>query len=191
MRKVSEILLVSVFLFLFADCLSQEYNYARLSVLYGNNISFNFRSISDYKDGIRIDNGTLLGITMADSNNVAATLEGFSLRFRAFNSQASIEGTAGNLPLISIQLEATNSMGLPAPEAFYTGLQDLSTAWIDLVQYIQNPVSPPDFTNLNWANHQVNISYECGIGNGSLLGMRPDYYTVEIELQLIPIGPGF
>lgn len=174
-----------------SDGFSQEYNQARLSVLYGNSISFNFRSIKNYSDGIRLDNATLLGITMADSNNVAATLEGFTLRFRSFNSQANIEGSSGNLPLNTIQVEASNNMGLPAPNAFYTGLQDLSIAWIDLVQYIQNPVSPPDFNMLDWANHQLSLSYECGIANGSLLGSSSDYYTVEIELELIPIGPGF
>lgn len=170
----------------------QEFNYARLSVIYGGNLPFNFISIDDYKNGIRIDNGTVLGITLADSNQVGATLEGFTLRFRSFNAQANIEGDVYNLPLNAIQIEATNNIGLPpAAATIYTGLQDLAIAWVDLVQYTQNPVTPPDFNDLDWANHQINISYECGIGNGTLLGYPGDYYTVEIELELIPTGPGF
>ncbi len=184
-------------LFLFFFCLAflsnkgQEYNYARLSVLYGGDIPFNFKSINTFKNGIRINNGTVLGITLVDSNQVAATLEGFILRFRSFNAQANIESNSYNLPLNTIQVEATNNLGLPAPNSNYTGLQDLTTNWVNLIQYTQNPVSPPDFSNLNWTNHQINISYECGISNESLLGKPPDYYTVEIEFELIPTGPGF
>ncbi len=171
---------------------SCQFNSARLSVIYGGNLPFNFNSIDDYKNGIQINNGTILGITMVDNNVLGATLEGFTLRFRSFNAQANIEGDVFNLPLNSIQLEATNNIGLPpAATTIYTGLQDLTIAWIDLVQYTQNPVTPPDFNNLDWANHQINISYECGIANGTLLGYPGDYYTVEIELELIPTGPGF
>jgi hypothetical protein len=190
MSSLSKIIFFSFFLLSFNNAFSQEYNYARLSVLYGGNIPFNFKTIDNFKDGIRIDNGTILGVTMVDSNQVGATLEGFILRFRSFNAQASVEGSVYNLPLSTIQVEATNNLGLPAPNANYTGLQSLTTNWVNLVEYTQNPVSPPDFSNLDWANHQIKLSYECGVAT-SLLGEEADYYTVEIEIELIPTGLGF
>lgn len=189
-RKLFYIITV-LLCFIFYNGYSQDYNSARLTILYGGDIPFNFRSIDDYKNGIRISNGTVLGITLVDNNQPAATLEGFTLNFRSFNAQANIEGDNDNLNLNTIQVEATNNIGLPAPDANYTGLQDLTAGWVSLIDYTQNPVTPPDFNNLNWVNHQINISYECGKANGSLLGKPADYYTVEIEFEIIPTGPGF
>ena len=188
-RFVKIIFLISSLLS-FLTINAQEYNYARLSIIYGGDIPFNFKTIDDYQNGIRIDEGTIIGITLADSNQVGATLEGFTLRFRSFNSQANIEGSSNNLPLSTIQVEALNNIGLPAPDANYLGLQSLTTSWVNLVEYTQNPVTPPDFINLDWANHQIKLSYECGVAN-SLLGEPADYYSVEIEVELIPTGPGF
>jgi hypothetical protein len=34
--------------------------------------------------------------------------------------------------------------------------------------------------------HQIDLTYECGIANGSLLGQVADYYTVNVEIILIP-----
>lgn len=190
MKKPISILLLSFFVFIFFNGKAQEYNHARLSVIYGGDIPFNFKSIDNYKNGIRIDEGTIIGVTLADSNQAGAILEGFDLRFRSFNAQANIDGTNGSLPLSTIQVEASNNIGLPAPDANYKGLQFLSASWVNLVEYKQNPVSPPDFINLDWANHQIKISYECGVAN-SLLGVMSDYYSVEIEIELVPVGPGF
>ncbi len=185
-----KIVLLSILLSFSFKGNAQEYNYARLSIIYGGDIPFNFKTIDNYKNGIRIDEGTIIGITLVDSNQTGADLEGFDLRFRSFNAQANIEGTNGNLPLSTIQVEANNNLGLPAPYANYTGLQSLSTSWINLVEYTQNPVNPPDFNNLSWAIHQIKISYECGVAT-SLLGAESDYYSVEIEIELVPTGPGF
>ena len=176
--------------FLYSTLNAQEYNHARLSIIYGGSIPFNFKTIDNYQNGIRINEGTIIGISLADSNQVGATLEGFNLRFRSFNSQANIEGAVHNLPLSTIQVEAQNNLGLPAPNANYLGLQSLTSSWVNLVEYTQNPISPPDFINLNWANHQIKLSYECGVSS-SLLGEPSDYYSVEIEIELIPTGPGF
>ena len=68
---------------------SQEWNSARLTVLSGSSIPFNFNSIDKFKKGIEISNGTRLGITLADSSKVGHTLEGFVLNFRAFNNQGN------------------------------------------------------------------------------------------------------
>ena len=166
---------------------SQEFNYARLVVVYGNNIPFNFNSIQNFKDGIRIEDGTILGITMVDSVTNLPTVHGFDLQFRAFNSSGVIQGSGANsLPLNTIEVEATDFSGLGG--AIYSGLQPLTPGWIKLVQYT-DPASPP-FNDLNYSTHQIRISYECG-KTISLLGEVNDYYNVEIEFELIPTGPGF
>lgn len=168
---------------------AQEWNYARLSTLYGGNIPFNFNSIQKYTDGIEILEATILGITLADSGQVDHDLEGFDLYVRSFNGQGSISGTASNLSLDRIRVRAENYLGLGSGVSF--GYQDLSATSTLIFSYTNIP-----FSDLAWDTHQVAISYECGKpvsggGNGSLLGESPDYYTVEIEIELIPTGAGF
>ncbi len=126
---------------------------------------------------------------MADSSKVGHDLEGFVLNFRSFNGQANIRGDVSMLPLNRIRVRAENLLGLGS--GFSYGYKDLTTDWVTLFTYTN-----PSWTDLNWADHQLNISFECGKpvsegGNGSLLGEDPDYYNVEIEFEIVPTGPGF
>ncbi|MFZ4726371.1 MAG: hypothetical protein ACOYMD_13125 [Paludibacter sp.] len=168
---------------------SQEWNAARLTILYGSSIPFNFNTLDKIKNGIEINTGTHVGISLADSSKVGHTLEGFILNFRSFNSQTNIKGDVYTLPLNRIRIKAENIIGLES--GISTGYKSLTTDWIPLFSYTNL-----SFTNLDWANHQLNISYECGKpatsgGNGSLMGESADYYNVEIEFELVPTGPGF
>jgi hypothetical protein len=168
---------------------SQEWNSARLTVLYGSNIPFNFNTLDKIKNGIEINLGTKFGITLADSSKVGHTLQGFVLNFRSFNSQANIKGDVYSLPLNRIRVRAENSLGLGS--GFSYGYQDLTSDWVPLFTYTNT-----SWVNLDWANYQLNVSFECGKptsggGNGSLMGEEPDYYNVEIEFELVPTGPGF
>jgi len=168
---------------------AQEWNNARLTIIYGGSIPFNFNSIERYVNGIEIEEGTILGISLADSNQVGHDLEGFDLNFRSFNGELTIHGDANDLPLDRIRVRAENYLGLASGTS--TGYQDLSSAWTTLFSY-----TDVAFTDLTWDLHQLVISYECGKpvaagGNGSLLGAPPDYYRVEIEIELVPTGPGF
>ena len=171
---------------------SQEWNYARLALLYGGNIPFNFNSIKKYSEGIEILDGTLLGITLADSAQLGHDLTGFELNVRSFNGATEILGDVYNLDLDVIRIKAENFVGFGFD--FTTeGYQDLASGWTRLCSYLDpNPV----FTDLTWDTHQLSISYECGKpvaegGNGTLLGEAPDFYRVEVELELVPTGPGF
>jgi len=182
-------LLFSILLISFISVDAQEYNYARLSVLYGGNIPFNFNSMEKYRNGIEIADGTILGITLADSSVAGTTLEGFDLNVRSFNGAGSIKGSVYTLDLNRIRIKAEDYLGLFTGTSF--GYQDLSSVWNTLFSYTNL-----SFTDLNWNNHQLSISYDCGIplssgGNGSLLGEEADYYTVEIELEIVPTGIGF
>jgi len=168
---------------------SQEWNSARLTVLYGSSIPFNFNSLEKIKNGIEITTGSHFGISMADSSKVGHVLEGFVLNFRSFNNQANIKGDAYTLPLNRLRIKAENIIGLGSGSSY--GYKALTTDWVPLFSYTNLT-----WTNLTWANDQLNISFECGKpitagGNGSLLGEQPDYYNVEVEFELVPTGPGF
>jgi len=179
-------------LIILGESRAQEWNYARLTLIYGSHIPFNFNSIKKYAEGIEILDGTILGITLADSGQVGHDLTGFELNMRTFNGTTEIAGDVYSLDLEVIRVKAESYLGFGF--GFSTlGYQDLSSGWTRLCSYEDlNPI----FTNLTWDMYQLGISYECGKpvsegGNGSLLGEAPDYYSVEIELELIPTGPGF
>lgn len=183
------IVLTSVLVILSVSSYSQEWNYARLSILYGSNMPFNFNSIEKYRTGIEITEGTVLGITLVDSSQAGHTLEGFDLNIRTFNGATMIKGESSNLSLDKIQIKAENYLGLGG--GFSYGYTDLSSVWTTLFSY-----TDPAFTDLSWDLHQLSLSYRCGVpvsagGNGTLLGEEPDYYNVEIEIELVPTGPGF
>lgn len=179
-----------IILFVFINIsFSQEWNNARLVILYGGNITFNFNSLAKIKNGIELENMTHLGISLADSNQAGHTLEGFDLNFRSFNGATEISGDVYTLSLEHIRLRAENALGLGAGTSY--GYQDLDVGWTTLFSYTNNA-----FTDLTWNSHQIYLSYDCGIpesagGNGSLLGEPGDFYSVEIEIELIPTGPGF
>ena len=168
---------------------SQEWNAARLNVLYGSSLPLNFSSLGKIKKGIEVQTGTRFGISLADSSRIGHQLQGFTLYFRAFNNQANIKGDVYVLPLNRLRVKAENVIGLESGYSY--GYQDLSSDWVPLFSYTNT-----NWVDLNWANNQLNISYECGKpiadgGNGSLMGEDPDYYNIEIEFELVPTGPGF
>ena len=101
---------------------SQEWNSARIRVLYGSNIPFNFNSLDKIKNGIEIIGGTQIGISMADSSRVGHTLQGFILNFRSFNSQINLKGDVYSLPLNRIRVKAENAIGLGS--GFSSGYKD-------------------------------------------------------------------
>ncbi|MEZ5069774.1 MAG: hypothetical protein R2751_02100 [Bacteroidales bacterium] len=171
---------------------AQEWNQARLALIYGSNIPFNFNSIRRYTEGIEVLEGTILGITLADSNQVGHDLTGFDLNMRTFNGATEIIGDANSLDLDAIRVKAESYLGFGLGFTS-NGYQDLSAGWTTLCTYTD---PNPGFTDLTWDSYQVGISYECGKpvaagGNGSLLGEPPDFYRVEVELELVPTGPGF
>ena len=169
--------------------MSQEWNYARLNVLYGSTIPFNFSTMDKIKKGVEITPGTRFGISLADSAKVGHVLQGFVLNFRTFNNQNVIKGDSYSIPLNRIRVKAENVIGLESGISY--GYVDLSSNWVPLFSFTNLT-----WHNLTWTNAQLNISFECGKpttsgGNGNLLGEEPDYYNVEIEFELVPTGLGF
>lgn len=155
-------------------------NTARITTLIGSHIEFNFNAIDKYRNGIRITNGTTLGISLEDLTG--GTLIGWHIDMQSFLSQPTIDGGGGNsLPLNVIQVEASDASGNLGTASF-NGLQDLAISpGVELMSTVD-----PTHIPANASTHQINLSYECGIANGSLLGSTADYYTIEVEVILIP-----
>lgn len=179
-------------IFLVSGAASQEWNYARLVMIYGGNIPFNFNSLKRYSDGMEIEDGTILGVTLADSAQPGMSLDGFELMVRAFNGATEITGDADNLDLNVIRIKAEISQGFGMGTFVSEGYIDLPPDFQKLCSYVDNVGG---FDDLVWSDHQLAISYECGKpvaagGNGSLLGEPPDYYRVEVEIELVPTGGG-
>jgi len=171
---------------------AQEWNQARLVLVYGGQIPFNFNSVRDYADGIEILQGTILGITMVDSAQAGHDLQGFELNIRSFNGASEITGDAHSLDLNTIRLQAENYIGFGSGLTT-SGYQDLSMGWTNICSYLD---ADAVFDDLGWDTHQIAISYDCGVpvsagGNGTLEGVPADFYHVEVEIELIPTGPGF
>ena len=176
-------------LLLSVNMAGQDWNSARLSLLYGGSIPFNFNSIKAYSEGIEIVDGTILGITLTDNNVTGHDLEGFDLTFNTFNGQTAISGAVHDLPLNVIRVKAENNLGLGSGSS--EGYRELDATSTLLFSYRNSP-----FSDLVWDSHQLSLSYECGkppsLGeDGTLLGRPSDYYTVEIEVWLFPKGFGF
>ena len=75
-------------------------NVARLTTLIGSRIEFNFNTMDDYYNGIRIEDGTTIGITM--SGILPAVLTGWHIDAQAFMGATEIVGSGGNiLPLVA------------------------------------------------------------------------------------------
>lgn len=168
---------------------AQEWNTARLSVLYGNNIPFNFSNITRIKEGINLNIGSRFGVSMT---NLAVpgheNLSGFVVYFRAFNNQTHINAAASQLPLDVVKVKIDNFLGLEAGSSY--GFVPLSTDWTPLFIY-DNPLL---WNNLNWAQHQLTVAYTCGIPDvarpNGLMGETPDFYNTEIEFELVPLFNG-
>lgn len=174
------ILLVLVIVLLQSLTVVGQDNTARLTTLIGSHIEFNFNSIDKYRNGIRVTDGTTLGVSMEDLTG--GSLTGWHIDVQSFLSRPTIDGGGGNsLPLNVIQIEATDASG-NLGTATFNGLQDLSIAPGNELMNTTDPTHIPANANV----HQINLSYECGIANGSLLGSTADYYTIEVEVILIP-----
>ena len=143
------------------------------------------------KNGIEIINGTKLGISLTDLGVAGVALKGFQLNFCTFNNQTKIKGDAYELALDRIRVKAENALGLESGISSDPLYQSLTSSPVNLYTYTKDPWNPLT-DNLKWNTHQLNISYECGKEpEHSLMGESPDYYSVEIEFELIPIGDGF
>lgn len=155
-------------------------NYARLTVLIGSHIEFNFNSLDKYNSGMQITDGTTLGVAIGEI--APAVMTGWHLDVQTWMGATDLTGSTGaTLPSETIQIMATDANG-NLGTAIFTGLQDLTAAGATLMSTNDLADVPADPNT-----HQINITYECGMtAANNLLGATADYYTIEVEFILIP-----
>jgi hypothetical protein len=179
-----------------------DYNSARLSLLTGSNLNFNFSSLNDYKNGITLEDFTVLGITICDCTSeigadpvAGSTITGWDLYMDT--DEPFLNGSPGNtLPLCFLEAEASTRNGLVGVN--YTGRQTLRQhGSSDRIAFDDS--SPFTISNRFWASDQMNISYylavpptnaDC-IADGYFFplinsNVIPDYYTITISFTLVP-----
>lgn len=162
-------------------------NYARLTMVEGAAINFNFNSIEKMKNGITLNDATIIGVTVPDSVGDPLTeVVRWEIQFKANNGAANFDGeSVGNsLPLNVLELKADDNVGLGIAPG----------SWVELdaayqVLFTTNDANNIGLTNTGWTNKQFGISYRCGAnagGTNSVFGYPTDYYTVEIEILFVP-----
>ena len=179
--------LLLVGLLLFIQFRLDAQNYARLTMIEGAAINFNFNSIEKMKNGITLNDATIIGVTVPDSVGDPLTeVVHWEIQFKANNGAATIEGeSVGNsLPLNVLELKADDNLGLGTGPG----------SWIELdagyqVLLTTNDPNNIGLTNTGWTSKQIGISYRCGAnagGTNSVFGYPTDYYSVEIEILFVP-----
>ncbi len=159
---------------------SAQDNYARLTVLIGSHIEFNFNTLDKYNTGIQIPDGTTLGVAIGEI--APAVMSGWHLDVQTFLGATDLVGSTGaTLPSETIQVEATDANG-NLGTAIFGGPRDLTAAGATLMSTNDLSDIPADPNT-----HQINITYDCGTTPATnLLGAVADYYTIEVEFILIP-----
>lgn len=183
-----------------------DYNSARISILSGGSVDFNFLNIEDYKSGITLNNYTVLGITICNCNSSAgadpvagSNITGWDLYMDTDDTEFTGSDPVNTLPLCFMEAEATIRSGMAGAGVNVTGRQTLAVEGAaDRIAF--DDVAPATITDRFWSTDQVNISYyfavpptnvTCtGIGrtfplinDGALVG---DYYTASISFTLVP-----
>ena len=130
-------LITLLFVFSSQKVMSQEWNTARLSVLYGSSVPFNFNTLEKIKNGVELTTGTRLGITLASAGILGHDLQGFVLNCRAFNYQSLLGGDVHTLPLNKIRIKVENTLGLESGISY--GYKDLTSDWVPLFSFTSQP----------------------------------------------------
>lgn len=157
---------------------AQDWNSARLSILSPQQINFVVNSMDEVENGISVPNGTILGVTVANSVDGSA-LTGFQITVGSYLGQANFNGDATTtMPLDVLEITSTNFMGFAAGTTF------LGPLTLDAIP--QTLVFSTE-TLTNWSTHQIGVSYD--LGTDPLNGLdqfESGYYTIEIDFILEP-----
>jgi len=165
-----------IFCFVINHSYGQPFNSARIVTMIGSHVTFNFNSISDFKDGITKNNHTMLGLQFADS--VGGFETGWNVSVKA--SDANFRGSDGvNLMDLNVlEISATNAGSVPLLGNF-TGWKALTNGEVNLYEHITTEDRYSTST-------QIHISYRCGVTN-KINGFNSDYYETELEIYLRPV----
>ncbi len=96
-----------------------DFNSARISVIAGGNLEFNFLSIQDYVTGITLTDKTILGISVCDCASefgadpvVGSTLSGWDLYFDTDDANFQGQNGANTIPLCVVEAVAAPQLGM-------------------------------------------------------------------------------
>jgi hypothetical protein len=181
-----------------------DYNSARISILSGGVIEFNFLNINDYKNGITLTNKTVLGISICNCDSefgadpvAGSSITGWDLYFDTDDAVIQGSNPANTLPLCFIEAEADVRAGMVG--VLFNGRQPLNNEGLPPLPLASEDVAPLTIPDRFWTTDQLNISYylavpptnaDCdGIGQFFPLIDSPvsgDYYTVSVSFTLVP-----
>lgn len=149
-----------------------DYNAARISMLGGSHVEFNFNTISDYKCGLVLSNASIIGITICNcpqseglpsppnENEVGTTLVKWELYFDSNDGNIAGQG-GGSLPLCVIEAEASTRIGMGGT-VIYNGRQPLDVQGAPPTPIAEEDTDPASPSRA-WNMDQMNITYYCGV----------------------------
>lgn len=179
-----------------------DYNSARISILSGGNVEFNFLNLNDYKAGKTLTNKTVLGISICDCNSTAGAdpiansgITGWDLYFDTDDTEFVGSDPANTLDLCFLEAQATIRNGLVG--IITNGFQVLDQEGSPPLPLASEDVNPAIIAAKVWSTDQLNITYRfasefnvsCLPGQAFPLINSPvvgDYYTVTVSFTLVP-----
>lgn len=198
-----------------APALNIDFNSAALNIMKGANLEFNFQTISDYRDGITMNDATVLGVSICDCVSEGggspdpypgSTITGYSIYFDSDDAQ--FNGMSGaTLPLCILEASASVHQGYTVNNITTSGIRRPLGAYPTGEGAIfQEDSNPATISSRDWSTDQISIDYFMGVApaNGgcgatypllSATGLTPDAYFVTISFTLVPectnCGVGF
>ena len=185
-NTISFILICWAILIVKPNVLAQDQNTARISIITGSNVSFNFSTIAKIKTGYTLTDYTTLGISLTSLYVPGHDLQGFELYFSS-NGSPNLQGEVHTIPLSKLSVSAVKLNGLVAGVSVSEGYKTLTAGNVKLFSYTIAPAVWTLADDLVGQTDQLSISYQCS----PLLGEESDYFNVEIAFELWPIGAGF
>lgn len=161
----------------------------RIALYGGGNINFVFNTMKSYNTGITYSNWTTLGIEIKDDPTPPDYTK-WELLVSASDpdGDGELTGTipANTLPFDVIRIRAHIFQGCPSCHIINPSAVPLSKVPTVLVDgsALGGPSQIPP--NLDVANDQIQLSYECGVDT-KILSLSPvaDYYSDDIFIDLI------
>jgi hypothetical protein len=166
--------------FLFLSNYSQASNNdARMVTIIGSQENFNFNTIARYDGGITKLRRTRLGLDFSNDavayTNWQLTVELQQIGLGATQSTIDSDDPLSSLSINTIELKAEDANG---------NLVGAFSDWQVLAHGIVLLTSST--IPANATNHQVDISYRCGVTH-SVFGSSSDYYEIDLDFVISPV----
>ena len=180
-----------------------DYNSARISMISGGSLEFNFLNLTHYQNGITKANNTVIGINICNcaSSGIDANsnITGWDLYMDTDDTEFVGSNPANTLPLCFLEAEATVRSGLAGVNGVNTR-QPLVTYDGTATALASDLPGGGTITDLTWNADQLDITYYLGvlptnatcaaiprtfpiINDGAVV---PDYYSASISFTLVP-----